>query len=178
MYSPFEINRMLKNMIILIDTREQETPQFKKRVDDLGCPVERSKLEYGDYTAKTILPNGEVYSLADKVVIERKMNLDELCMCYTSSRKRFEREFERAISDNAKTVLLVENADWEKAFNGNYRSQFNSNSLIASMLAWAERYNVHNYFCNPAETGKLIYKILYYALKERLENEVQNESVS
>lgn len=169
MYTPFEIQDMLKGMTILIDTREQNTPAFRRRVKDMGCPVERAKLDYGDYSCKTVLPSGDVYSLADKVCIERKMNFDELCQCYTKGRQRFQREFERAAANGAKTILLVENADWSKAFREDYRSQLSGNALIASMLAWSDRYNIHNYFCDPADSGKLIYKILYYALKERLE---------
>lgn len=166
---PLEVETALKNMTLLVDTREQDTPRFRKRMNDIGCSYERVKLDYGDYSAKTILPGGGEYSLQKKVVIERKMNFDELCQCYTKGRKRFEREFQRAISDGAKTILLVENADWRKAFEEDYRSLLSSNALIASMLAWSERYNVHNYFCTPDVTGKLIYKIMYYALKERLE---------
>ena len=56
-----------------------------------------------------------------------------------------------------------------RAFQEEYRSMLPANALIASMLAWSERYNVHNYFCSPNTTGKLVYKILYYAMKERLE---------
>lgn len=167
---PLEIKDCLKNMTIVADTREQDTYSFRKRVKEMDCNVIRDKLDYGDYTAKTVLPNGEEFTLANKVVIERKMNLDELCQCYTKGRERFEKEFKRAISDNAKTILLIENGSWEKVLNGDYRSKFNSTALIASMLAWSERYNVHNVFCRACDSGKLIYKILYYALKEQLEN--------
>ena len=166
---PLEVEEALKHMTVLVDTREQDTPAFRKRMQGLCCPYERVKLNYGDYTAKTTLPNGKEFSLANKVVVERKMNFDELCQCFTRGRDRFEREFQRAISDGAKTILLVENASWEKAFHEEYRSMLPANALIASMLAWSERYNVHNYFCSPNTTGKLVYKILYYALKERLE---------
>lgn len=178
MYSPFEVKRMLENIIILVDTREQDTTRARKRIKQMGCPVERVKLSYGDYSAKTLLPDGRTYSLADKVVIERKMSLDELCQCYTKGRKRFENEFKRAIHDKAKIILLVENADWSKALSGEYRSQLSSKSLIASMLAWSERYNVHNIFCGAEDSGKLIYKMLYYALKERLEKEISYELIS
>lgn len=166
---PLEVQEALHNMVIQVDTREQDTPAFRARVKQFGCPIERVKLDYGDYTARTVLPDGRGFSLADKVTIERKMNLDELCQCYTKGRDRFQREFQRAIKDGAKTILLVEQASWKQAFEGNYRSQLSANALTASMLAWGERYNVHNYFCTPDVTGKLIYKILYYAMKERLE---------
>jgi len=56
----------------------------------------------------------------------------------------FSEKFERAAADGAKTILLVENADWSKAFREDYRSQLSGNALIASMLAWSDRYNIHN----------------------------------
>ena len=62
--------------------------------------------------------------------IERKMNLDEICQCYCKQRGRFTREFERAQSAGAKMYLLIENADWEKAYSGDYRSQMAPSALI------------------------------------------------
>lgn len=67
-------------------------------------------MNFGDYTAYVKLPNGKSFTLADKVVIERKMDLTELATCYTSQRERFTKEFERAKERGAKIYLLVEDA--------------------------------------------------------------------
>lgn len=168
-YTHFEIDRMLNSMIILYDTREQDTPALRKRLEGFNCPSERYKLDYGDYSAAYIDTTGEKVYLTNKVAIERKMSLDELCNCFTSGRARFEREFKRAVEDKAKIHLLVEEANYEKMFNGAYRSKLNPNSLIASYLAWSERYNLQLHFCHAETTPKLVYKILYYTLKTYLE---------
>lgn len=169
-YSNFEIDNMLDSMVILIDTREQDTKALQERITAMTCHIERVKLDYGDYTVKTILPTGEVLCLANKVAIERKMNLDELCLCFTKGRERFEREFKRAQADNARIYLLIENSNWEKAFNGKYRSQLKPKSLIASMLAWTARYTMIPQYCGPSTTGVLIAYILRYELKVFLES--------
>ena len=93
---------MLDSMVILVDTREQDTPRLRLRLRRMGCPWERQKLDFGDYSAKFRLPTGDFWTLACRVAVERKMSLDELCQCYTKGRDRFQREFERAKNTGAK----------------------------------------------------------------------------
>lgn len=161
---PVDVTSALKSMVCLVDTREQDTPRFRARMDKLGCKWERHKLDFGDYSAKC-----DCIDLSSSVVVERKMSLDELCNCYCKERSRFEREFERAMKANAKVYLLIEDASWEKAYAGNYRSKMNPNSLVSSMIAWLARYNCQILFCCPETSGKLIHDVLYREMKERLE---------
>lgn len=166
---PVELEHALKTICVLVDTREQNTSQLRKRLKAIDYPVQRQKLDFGDYSVSCTLPDGGVLSLADKVAIERKMNLDELCACYCKGRKRFEREFLRAKDAGAKVYLLIERGSWEDAFNGSYRSQMQPAALIASITAWLSRYNCQILFCDPDTTGPLIREILYRELKEHLE---------
>lgn len=170
-YNNFEVGKMLESMTILTDTREQPTERFERRVEGFGLPYLRKCLPYGDYSAQYIDLDGETVSIENKVAIERKMNADEICTCFTKDRKRFAREFERARVDGAKVYLLIENENWEKIINGKYKSQLNPKALKASLLAWAARYNVHIVYCKEETTGGMIRDILYYELKELLENE-------
>ncbi len=140
----------------------------------MGVPCERRKLDFGDYSICCKLPNGDEYSLEKSVCVERKMSFDEICNCYCQQRKRFTREFERAKQAGAKVYLLIENATWESAYNGNYRSKMSPQALVASMTAWLARYDCQLIFCEPKTTGKLIKELLYRELKERLENEEIN----
>lgn len=170
----FDVKKSLESMCILVDTREQDTERAKNRYARFGIPYDRCKLDFGDYTYNFITPQGGwIYNTENNVSpcisVERKMNLDELCQCFTHDRKRFEREFERAIDAGAKTYLIVENTNWENLFNGKYRSRLNPNALSASLIAWQIRYNIHVYFCKEETTGRLIKEILYRELKERLE---------
>lgn len=135
----------------------------------MECEHERVKLDFGDYSAKFPLPDGEWFSLADKVSIERKMDFSELASCYCTGRKRFEAEFIRAKKAGAKVYLLVEGETWERAYNGSYRSRMAPQSMIASMLAWLARYDCQILMCKPETSGKLIRDVLYREGKERLE---------
>lgn len=163
--TPFEVNAQLDSMVVLVDTREQDTTAFRRRMKEIGCPHERKKLDFGDYSAKC-----DCLDLSGLVTIERKMSFDELCNCFCKGRGRFTREFERAKQARAKVYLLVENGSWEKAYSGEYRSQMDPKAFIASMAAWLARYNCQIVFCEPSTSGKLIKEILYRELKERLEN--------
>lgn len=160
---------MLSSLTILVDTREQDTPALRARLEGLGCPSRRCKLDYGDYACEITKPDGTVVSAADKVCVERKMNLDELCLCFTAGRRRFEREFTRAQQDRAKVYLLVENATWEKLIHEVYRSRMRGEALEASLLAWSGRYNLTPIFCQAETSGRLIGKILRYETKALLE---------
>ena len=164
---PFSVDSVLKTMVVLIDTREQPTAKFAKRIEQMGTTARR-KLNFGDYSAAVMFPNGEEFTLQDAVCVERKMNIDELCSCFCQERVRFTREFERAQRAGAKIYLLVENASWERIYSGDYHSQMSPKALEASLNTWAARYNGPVVFCKPETTGKLIKDILYREMKERL----------
>lgn len=176
----FEKDACLESMQILVDTREQPSKRAMDRYKTFCCPYERRKLEFGDYTFNYMLPDGSWLFPVDSpviptVAIERKMNLDELAMCYTKDRKRFTAEFERAKEAGAKVYLLVENASYENLYNGRYRSQYNPQAFTASIWAWAARYGVIPVFCKEETSGKIIKDILYRELKEHLSGE-KNET--
>lgn len=168
--NPFEVSKALKNLTLIVDTREQDTDRLRRRIRQTGLSFVRQKLDFGDYSAKTTLDNGTEFDISSSVSIERKMNLDELCACYCKGRKRFTREFERAKSAGAKVYLLIENANWEKAYSGSYRSKMSPQALTASLFAWLARYNCQIIFCKEETSGKIIREILYREMKERLEN--------
>lgn len=169
-----EIDYALSHLTLLVDTREQDTIELKKRLQTAEIPYKREKLDFGDYSIKGELSNGSEISLKNKVCVERKMSIDELCNCYCQQRQRFEREFERAKEAGAKVYLLIENATFEKIYNHKYKSQMSANALSASVLAWLSRYNCQIIFCKPETSGKLIKDILYREMKEFL-NDFQGE---
>lgn len=175
-YTDKEKRAILKQMGILADTREQVWDHVKSALEAAGCPIERGKLDQGDYTAfvpMSAFPGFQavpgLYSLQDEVVIERKANLDEIAGNFTTGRDRFEREFIRAKSKGIKVYLLIENASWADIFSHNYRSQLNPKSLEGSLRSWQAKYNVSIEFCRPEESARAIYNILHYWLKARLE---------
>lgn len=175
-YSDKEKRAILKQMGVLADTREQVWGHVKAALEGAGCPVERGKLDQGDYTAfvpMSAFPGFQdvegMYSLQDEVIIERKANLDEIAGNFTTGRDRFEREFIRAKAKGIKVYLLIENASWADIFSHNYRSQLNPKSLEGSLRSWQAKYNVSIEFCRQEESARAIYNILHYWLKARLE---------
>lgn len=158
----------LDTFTILVDSREHDTEKLHQRIASFGCPVIKTKLDFGDYSAQVTLPSGVIYNLSDEVCIERKYSLDELANCYTTSRDRFKREFERAQAKDAKLYLLVEQATWEKAYGGMYRSKMKPNALVASMTTWMARYDSQILMCHPDTTARLIYDVLYREMIEAL----------
>ena len=170
----FDQKEVLKSFSVIADTREQPTDLSRRRYASMGVPVERATLDFGDYTWNAVLPDGRpIYDtenrIQPRITIERKESLDELAQCFTRSRDRFRREFQRAADHQARIFLIVENASFEKLVNGRYRSRFNPNAFLASVTAYTVRYNMNLLFCKEDTSGRLIKEILYRDLKERLE---------
>lgn len=167
-----EIEGILKTFRIIVDTREQVTPKSSHRYKSFGVPYERGTLRYGDYSANITIGDSPVYDLEQpiysKCVIERKMSLDELAICFTSGRDRFEKEFQRAQENGAKAILMIENGSYEKIQRHEYRSRFNPNSFLASLTAWSVRYDINIVFCQSMTSGMLIKEFLFRDIKERL----------
>ena len=168
-----DIEEILKTFRIVVDTREQATPKATHRYKSFGVPYERGTLRYGDYSANITIDDKPLYSLESpifpKCVVERKMSLDELAICFTSGRNRFEREFIRAQENNARIYMIVENGSYEKIQRHDYKSRFHPNAFLASLSAWVVRYNINLTFCQSLTSGMLIKEFLYRDMKERLE---------
>lgn len=180
----FEIENCLESMTIVVDSAEQRTERAAKRYAAFSVPYHYQKIDFGDYTYNFTMPDGTLLYPANEriypdVVIERKMDLEELSKCFTErrdpkskevgARNRFEREFMRAKAAGSTVYLLVEEATWEKLINGRYDTKYNPKSFFASVTAWMARYNYKPIFCQKEISGKLIQEILYRELKERLE---------
>lgn len=169
----FEVEEALATFRIIVDNREQNTPKAVERYKSFGVPYERATLSYGDYCGSIIIGCSSIYDTSRRIsarcVIERKMSLDELAMCFTRGRDRFRREMERATLNGAIVYLLVENASYEAIINHRYRSRFNPVAFLASLTAWTVRYNLRPIFCKAETSGTVIKEILYRDMKERLE---------
>lgn len=170
----FEVKQVLDTFFVCVDTREKPSKRAERRYNAFKAPYRREKLNYGDYTYNAVLPSGKPLFESDKPIdplcaIERKFAIDELAQCFTSSRDRFRREFERARTAGARIYLLVEDGSWEHLINGKYRSKLHPNAFMASVTAYMVRYNMSLIFCKEETSGRLIREILYRDLKERLE---------
>jgi len=169
---PFEIADILSTFRVICDNREQKTPRAAERFKALGA-IEKGVLDYGDYCANVDISGLPLYDISARVypscVIERKMGLDELASCFTHSRERFHKEFERAQNNGAKVYLLVENASWEAILMHRYKSQFRPEAFKASLVAWMTRYDITPIFCKSDVSGEIIREILFRDMREQLE---------
>lgn len=170
--TPIEIERILDSMVILRDTREQDTARARRRYHAFGLPCRAAVLDYGDYTYNATIFDQSIFDESERIhplcAIERKMNLDELAGCFTRERKRFEAEMKRCRDNGGRMFLLIENATWELLLLGRYRSRFRPNAFLASLTAWMVRYDLQVIFCKEDTSPALIREILYRDLKERL----------
>lgn len=168
-----KFDKQVSSMVVICDTREQDTPALQKRLKALRADFRREALKEGDYTCEyQKVETDPVKRLP--VVIERKMSLTELATCFTTNRARFEREMERIKDKGLRAYLLIENASWEDIYKGEYRSSMTPESLLGSLLAWTIRYNLHVIFCKSGTTGKLIGDIFRHEVIEDLKKGESN----
>lgn len=173
--TPFEVKAVLDSMEVLVDTREQDTDRARRRYRQIGRPIRRRTLNFGDYAYNATLPDGNPIQPAEGTicpkfcVIERKMDLDELAQCLTRSRKRFEAEFQRASDAGCRIYLLIEDGSIEAILRQRYRTRVHPKAFLASLTAFMIRYNAQVIFCSELTSGLLIEEILRRDLKERLE---------
>ena len=168
---------MLSRMVCLIDQREQQTELYRRRVEALGIPSERTTLSYADYSAYTTDEDGNIIDLRTVAGIERKQNLGELSSNFTSGRQRFKREFERAKADGCRMHIIIEEDNYERLYAHKYRSKLSPQALNASLLTWSIRYDFKVHFCKKETTGRLIAEIMHYELREYLLNQTEDMEI-
>lgn len=167
-YSEDEQKQLLKSMVVIIDTREQQNKHITDYFDKHKIPYEVKTLEVGDYTF--YLPANETLSIPREmsfekdIIIERKNSAEELSTCLTKTRSRFENEFIKA--KDAKKYLLVENCNYQDIVNGNYNSQYNSKGFLGSLHSFDHKYDLRIVFMpDSSYTPIYIYGVLQYYLR-------------
>ena len=141
--------------------------------------IQEKGLKVGDYTIVVKLPTGEVINFKDKIVIERKADLNELC-CNLFDKKdeegltRFERELKRGYEQGIKIHLLVETDNMvdkilsSKHFRYDKASKVNPKSFQMMLLSLCNRYNVTVWYTNKNNSARLIHDLLYVYIREYL----------
>lgn len=169
-----EIKEVMDKAVLLVDSREQINPRFGERIKSASIPWKRVKIDEGDYSIATTLPDGSEISLINKVGIERKKDLNELAACFGSDRDRFKREVLRACEKGKHLYLLIENAQFDYLCNDllyktHCSSKYNRQAMLMSIISWSIKYNFTPIFVSERNSGELIAKIL----KKELEIEIE-----
>ena len=166
-------------MQIQCDTREHKTEiqRIEAQFDALGVQHYRSKLYVGDYMN---LDN-------PRLVIDRKKDLQELCLNVTKGHERFKRELLRAQEQGIKIIILCEHGNEIKTLEDVYfwvnprrksykwitvngkprkvkvephKRATSGEQLYRCLNTIATRYGVEFQFCDKEDTGKRIIELL------------------
>ena len=149
--------------------------------DPVNYYIQEKGLKTGDYTIAIQLPNKDVLNFQDKIVIERKADLNELCSNLFDSKSkneegltRFERELKRAYEQGIKLHLVIEITDMHskllssKHFRYDKASKVNPKAFYSMLHTLASRNNVSIWYCDKKDSARLIHDILYYGAREHL----------
>lgn len=153
---------------ILIDDRESLPYDFASiRSPVLPFTTTTLQLQTGDYCTSCYgdVPEPGIRFHSDNgywAVIERK-TLTDLYTTLGQHRDRFQREFER-MSRFGYAALVIE-ADWTSIARPNdaldWPTELNPKSVIATLLAWSQRYGVHLFPCpNRNFAEQLTFRLL------------------
>ena len=188
---------------VIVDTREKQVNHILTKFDEgleekpshhdmfrgkkstftnpIGYFKQEKGLRTGDFTLAVQLPNQCVINFQDKIIIERKKDLNELC-CNLFDKKdsegltRFERELKRAKEQGIKVILLVEVEDMHskilssKHFRYDKASKVSPKAFNSILRTLQARYNISIEYCNKKDSARLIHDILYYHAREYLKN--------
>ena len=141
--------------------------------------IQEKGLKVGDYTIAVKLPTGEVINFKDKIVIERKADLNELCCNFfdkkdEEGKTRLERELDRAKEQGIKVILLVETDNMHNKILSSKHFRFDKaskvspkafNSILRSLQA---KYDISIEYCDKKDSARLIHDVLYYHAREYL----------
>lgn len=172
-----EIATIKKNLVVLIDTREQRNEHIKEFFEKKNINFKIHKLDYGDYSV--MIPQNAVEGLTRDIyfdrdiVIERKANIDELASNFKEDGVRIKTEMAHINKYNIRSYLFIEDPNYD--FNirsGNYRSNYKPESLYARIKKSIEmRYNTLVRPISKSMIASEIYNTLEAFVYEKLKHE-------
>lgn len=169
-YSVEDAKRLLKQMVILVDSREKRNGHISDYFKKNGIAYQKTKLDYGDYSfmIPASAAGEDIYFHRD-CVVERKASLEELSGNLAQERERFEKEFLKAGNDGAKIYLMVESSGGYSDIIGHkYRTEFTPAAYMASLKTWESRFDCNVQFIASEYSGYYIYSTFVYFAREAL----------
>lgn len=183
-----DIEAIKKSIIVLVDQREQKNMHLLNGLQQKGVNWKPCTLKYCDYSF--MVPKNEQlgvyedFEFFDKVALERKNSLTEIAGNFCKGRIRFETEFAKANAEGCKVTLLIEDEkakekmrlrreldrlqgfSLEKKYAKTWRGDFKGESMIGSIKAFKDRYNLELVFCNKKKTADVMLETFYKAIEE------------
>lgn len=164
-------------MTILCDTREHKEQLYRvmRQIKAVGHDCRIQKLDTGDYQIEG-LPG---------VVLDRKLDLLELCGNVCQQHERFQRELARAREAGIKLIFLCEHGDdvrtvedvkaWDNPRRKKSPKATTGEQLYKSMMTMVDRYGVNFHFCDKRNTGSEIIRLLTRYNDERRDIRKQDD---
>lgn len=147
-YTDTEIQKILKSMVILVDSREKANSHLTEYWNKHNIKYEIMGLPAGDYSfaleamPELDLPHKQFFY--NDIILERKNSLEELSGCFSQTRERFNDEWSRCYAK--RKYLLIENNTYEDLVNGRYNTQYNSKSFLGSLHSFNAKYDLEVVF--------------------------------
>ena len=180
-----QVNHILNKFDEGLEEKPSHHDMFRGKKSTFTDPIPYYKqdkgLKVGDFTLVVQLPNRNQINFQDKIIIERKNSLNELCQNLFDKKDpegltRFERELKRAKEQGIKVILLVETEDMHSKILSTKHLRYDKaskvspkafNSILRTLQA---RYNISIEYCNKKDSARLIHDLLYYHAREYLKN--------
>lgn len=172
-----EMDKILSNMVVLVDTRERETKHIIKFFDAKKINYIVKKLDFGDYSC--MIPKGtfmgqerDIFFDRD-IVIERKACIDELANNFKDDGVRLKTELSHLNKYNIRFYVFIEDPNYDVNIrSGNYRSNYKPKSLYNRIKKSIElRYKTILRPISKEVIGSEIYNTLEAYVYEVLKNE-------
>lgn len=169
-YTDKEIDKILKTLTIVIDTRENVNGHILDYLHQKGIPIKNQKLDTGDY-GRMIPKNEELGILRDIYLdgrVERKAHMDEITgNLQKDTQTAFENELIRS-KEIPFTLIVEDPKGYEKMLKGQYRSKYNPLALLGRLNTFKAKYGFEIVYLDNKYSGNWIYYHFYYRAKHYL----------
>lgn len=142
--------------MIICDTREKKNAHILRYFDRHGIEYEVRKLDTGDYMSTS----------RDRLTIDRKQNLSEICgNLFSPDKSRFWREVRRSKAERIKMIVLIEEGGAFKTlkdvpqWRGKY-TKVTGYRLYSELCRCSIAYGVEFLFCDKRHAGQRIAELL------------------
>lgn len=171
-YTDKEMKKILDNIVVIVDSREQNNQHIIEFFNKKNIPYKTIKNDFGDYTA--MLPAGtltgftsDIYFDRD-IAIERKNSIDEIAGNLKEDAARIKKELAHMNKYDIKYFFFVEDKNFhENLRNGNFRSQYDPFTLMQRIKKGIEA--EYNTVIVPIDK-KFIGSEIYYTLQAYVYN--------
>ena len=160
-------------MVILCDTKDKQNSHILGEFDNQKIEYKSKSLKTGDYSLmiKACPELGFQYDtyFTDELCIERKNSLSELAgnLANKTDDNRIFKELNRMINIE-RVYLLIENNKVDDIFAHQYRSEYNPDSFIRTLLTWQARNDMHIYFIDKENMARMIYELCKNCLDSKI----------